>query len=292
MNLLDIKKVLNMAAFRPEPNDSKATWYERFPKERTLLVNVNRSSVSWQGVGKNGAFTESGEKEGSLEEVVPMMAEEWMAMTDNGWISISINNRFVLSLENNLSRKPGWAAQLRSNPKSILGSKYERGKRYGLHHHPETSGSILVTCEEGLIKSTEEAFKETDLKIGRVSCGLFAMLADVLNRIDESQNPAKRKKGEPEQPASPNFLLLVFCEGSVCILRQREHQWTEIRSRSGLYSGADISPVGQILTPMVSSLEAGTPVIFVNHTKDPGLHQLLPMSDQRWPGRVTSLRGS
>ncbi len=52
MKLKDIKDVLTFAAFRPEPDDSSASWSKRFPKKRSLLLNIGRETVSWQGGGE------------------------------------------------------------------------------------------------------------------------------------------------------------------------------------------------------------------------------------------------
>ncbi len=141
MNLTHIKNLLTFASFRPEPSDPGAAWSARFPNKRTLLLNVNRNTVNWQLLQKGGQFGEGGTEEGSLADVLEINAEEWLALIDDGWCSVSLNNRFILSLESNLARKKGYEELLRTNPKAVLGSKYERGKVYAVRHHMQTNST-------------------------------------------------------------------------------------------------------------------------------------------------------
>ncbi|MGY8688389.1 MAG: hypothetical protein ACKVHP_11745, partial [Verrucomicrobiales bacterium] len=193
---------------------------------------MNRNTVNWQVMLKGGNLGDGGTETGSLQEVAETYASEWLGMTDDGWCSVSINNRFILSLETNLSRKKGYEELLRTKPKVVLGSKFERGKVYGVRHHPETNSSLLLACEDTLIKETQETLTKANLKVGRVSCGLFAMLSDVIYRLHETST----KGGDDSEEQVPkNYLLIAICQGSVCVLKQKEEQWTELRSRSAYY---------------------------------------------------------
>jgi hypothetical protein len=77
MKIKDIKDVLTYAAFRPEPDDGSAVWTKRFPKQRTLFLNVGRTTVSWIGMEKNGSFGESGQLDGDIKEIAQDMSDEW-----------------------------------------------------------------------------------------------------------------------------------------------------------------------------------------------------------------------
>ena len=125
MKLKDLKDVLTFRAFRPEPDDSTALWRKRFPAERTLMLNIGRRRISWATMDKRGEFTDSAEAEGDLKEIIAQYGEEWKTRTDNGWCAVSLNHRFVITLEVNLSRRVGLEQQLKANPKAVLGAKAE-----------------------------------------------------------------------------------------------------------------------------------------------------------------------
>ncbi|MFT4637344.1 MAG: hypothetical protein ACI8T1_000653 [Verrucomicrobiales bacterium] len=266
MQLVHLKNLLTFASFRPEPADPAAAWSTRFPNKRSLLLNVNRNTVNWQVMLKGGNLGDGGTETGSLQEVAETYASEWLGMTDDGWCSVSINNRFILSLETNLSRKKGYEELLRTKPKVVLGSKFERGKVYGVRHHPETNSSLLLACEDTLIKETQETLTKANLKVGRVSCGLFAMLSDVIYRLHETST----KGGDDSEEQVPkNYLLIAICQGSVCVLKQKEEQWTELRSRSAYYEPGDLSSLRQILQPMLGDWDPQFPTLFVSDDNDP-----------------------
>src|SRR3954470_918452 len=172
--LNDIKGVLNFSAFRPDPDDAEIAWPKRFAGRRSLLLNVSRTHTSWRSVNKRGSFQEAGAQEGDFSEIAPARAEEWRTLTEGGWVNVSLNNRFIISLENSLSRRENFRELLRSNPKAVLGAKFDRGKRYAIFHHPSTSASILMACDDAAVKSTEDVLNVAGLKAGRVCCGLFA----------------------------------------------------------------------------------------------------------------------
>ncbi len=274
MQFVHIKNLLTFASFRPEPPDPTAPWSARFPNKRTLLINVNRNTVDWQVMLKGGNLGDAGTEEGSLNDVLELYGEEWGGLVDDGWCSVSLNNRFILSLESNLSRKKGYEEMLRTNPKAVLGSKFERGKVYAVRHHPETNSSLLLACEETLIKETQDAFKKADLNVGRISCGLFAMVSDVLYRLHDPS------EAEEADSVPSNYLLIAVCQGSVCVIKQVEDQWTELRSRSAYYEPGDLSSIRQILQPMLNDWDPQWPSLFVSDDNDPDsldqIRQMLP----------------
>ena len=172
----EIKNVLSFAAFKADPDDSAVPWGKRFEARKSLLINVSRGAVSWRAVNKRGKFEEGGVHEGELADAAPQRAEEWRGLVENGWCSVSVNHRFIISIENNLMRGDNCVSLLRTNPRAVLGPKYDRGKRYAICHHPETTASLLLAVEESLVKVTEDVLKSVHLRPGRVCCGMFAML--------------------------------------------------------------------------------------------------------------------
>lgn len=253
----DIKSVLSFAAFRPDPDDAAIAWNKRFAGRRSLLLNVNRTHTTWRAMNKRGTFQDGGSQEGDFMEVAPARAEEWRTMTESGWVNVSLNNRFIISLENNLSRRENFQELLRVNPKAVLGAKFDRGKRYALFHHPDSTASILMACDDSMVKTTEEGLRVNGLKAGRICCGLFAIMETKLAEIYNA--------GRPE--AKGSFLLIATCEGSIAALAQQAGQWTDLRCRSGV--GTD-SPEAmlQIVAPLVQKFPAGTPVFYVHDGAD------------------------
>jgi hypothetical protein len=153
MLLDEIKSVLSFAAFKADPDDSAVPWGKRFETRKSLLINVSRGSVSWRSVNKRGRFEEGGVQEGELADAAPQRGDEWRGMVEGGWCSVSVNHRFIISLENNLMRGDNCVSLLRTNPRAVLGPKYDRGKRYAICHHPETTASLLLAVEESLGQS-------------------------------------------------------------------------------------------------------------------------------------------
>ncbi len=257
MKIQDIKDVLTFAAFRPDPDDSTSPLGKRMLGKRYLLMNISRDKVSWRAVGRKGEFEETGSAEGELKEIAPQMAEEWRGLTEQGWVSVSVNNRFVISLENNLSRRAGYDKIIRTNPKAVLGAKCDRAKRYAIFHNPETSASILMACDHSLVKSIEDTLKSIGLRPARICCGLFGMVTSYLHGLARS----------PEKQKMQNIILVACCEGSVLVLRQKQGQWTELRARSAVYVD-DIAPVAQLTSPFFQDLDPATPVVFINDRQE------------------------
>lgn len=257
MLLDEIKSVLSFAAFKADPDDSAVPWNRRFEGRKSLLINVSRGGVSWRSISKRGRFEDGGTQEGEFADSVPQRAEEWRSMAEGGWCSVSINHRFIISLENNLMRGDNCVSLLRTNPRAILGPKYDRGKRYAICHHPETTASLLLAVEESMVKVTEDTLKTANLKPGRVCCGLFAMLEHAILSIFRASDG-----GTPA-----DFVLIAACEGSLAVLVQQEGQWRDIRCRSGL-GPEGVETALQIISPLLAKVPQSSPVYFVGDGHD------------------------
>ena len=100
------------------------------------------------------------------------------------------------------------------------------------------------------------------------------MLTDVLYRLHETTG----KEGESEVPS--NYLIIAVCQGSVCVLKQAEDQWTELRSRSAYYEPGNLSSLRQILQPILTDWDPQNPTLFVSDDNDPNsleqIRQMLP----------------
>lgn len=256
MEIKDIREVLTFAAFRPEADNPRFSWGQRFPKRKSTIVNISRGHVSWCFLNKKGEIDDIGEADGEFVEVASMMSDHWQAHTEDGWIGLSLNNRFIISLEHNLSRKKGWEEELRQNPKSILGTKHDRTKRYALHHNPETSASLLMACDDSMVKTIEEAMRSRNLRPARICVGLFAMTANLLERI--SRDSAMKAQ---------DLILVTWLDNSLCVIRQKGGQWQELRCRSGLQPG-DNATVSQMLRPFLDAAEPSTRIVLMEDTKN------------------------
>lgn len=258
MEFKDIKDVLTFAAFRPEADNPRFTWAQRFPKRKSVLVNISRGRCSWAMINRRGLVEGTGEADGEFVDVAAQMADSWRAGTEDGWIGLSLNNRFIITLEHNLSRKKGWQEELRLNPKSILGTKYDRTKRYAIHHNPETSASIVMACDDSMVKAVEEAMRAHNLRPARICCGLFASVAHILNRI-AADNALK----------SQDIILAAWLDGSLCIVRQKGGQWQDLRCRSGIVAD-DHATVSQMIRPFIEKAAPSTRVLLFEDRKNGG----------------------
>ena len=281
MKLKDIKDVLSFRAFRPEPDDSTAPWSRRFTRESTLALNIGRRKVSWSAIDKRGEFRDAGSMEGDFKDILSQMGPEWRAMTDNGWCSVSLNQRFVITLEVNLSRRAGLEEQLRTNPKAVLGAKSERGKKYHLVHNPESNTSVLLSVDEEAVNKTVAMMKEAGLYAGRVAVGVYGMMLDLVEQVSDARRA--RAVSNPGEPFG-SVVMVACCEGSVCVLSQREEQWSELRSRSDLYTD-DMTPVLDIIIPLIQNAGPNTNIVFMNDEAGCPLPDLLR---QRLPGALVS----
>jgi hypothetical protein len=100
-----VKAVLNFSAFRPEPDDPGASWKSRFPKKTTALLHVARNSVGYALVGPTGDVTPGEEKQGDYKEVFKELGPIIKSAVHDGWCAVSLDTRYVISIETNLSRK-------------------------------------------------------------------------------------------------------------------------------------------------------------------------------------------
>ncbi len=266
MKLSDLTDVLTFRAFRPDPDDSSAPICRRLIGKRYLCLNINKDRVSWRQVDRKGNFGQGGVVQGQFKEVLSQMAEEWKGMTDGGWVVVSINNRFFITLETNMSRKPGSEVTIRSNARSVIGAKFDRTKKYAIHHNPETSASMLLSCEETLVKSIEDTLSQSGFQAARICCGLFAMVEDYVRREHEARKGGKGK----------DFTLIACCDGSVLVLAQKGGQWTELRSRAGLYGDAEsggesfvkveseTDPVMNIAGPVLNGADPSSALVLIH----------------------------
>lgn len=274
MKLKDINDMLTFRAFRAEPDDNTAPWSKRFARESTLAINIGRRRTTWMARDKSGNFRDAGAVDGDFKDIVGQMGTEWRAITDNGWCAVSLNQRFVMTLEVNLSRRAGLEEQLRTNPKAVLGAKAERGKKYNLLHNPESNTSVLLSCDEEVINKTLAALKDNGLATGRVSVGIYGMMLDLIDQVTEARRA--RTVTNPGEPFG-SVVLIACCAGSVCVLSQKEEQWTELRSRSDLYTD-DMSPVLEIAIPLIQNAGPGANVIVMNEEADCQLPEILRLN--------------
>lgn len=280
MKLSDVSAVLNFSAFRPEPDDRLAPWNRRFAQQATLLLNISRSHTSWRAVNRSGKIVESGSQDGEFKEIVANLAPDWRALTDDGWCGVSMNTRYVLSLETNVSRKPGVEEIIRTNPRAVLGGRYERGKRYCFTNNPECVSTILLAIDEDQIKQIETQMVSAGLKVGRICCGTYAMMRRLLETVHAGAEKAKKEAVEGRRAACLN---IVCCDGSICAMVENGDLWTELRSRSDLYNGADPEPAIEILSPLIARLEEDATMRFVGDHENSavleGLRKRFPQAE-------------
>ena len=267
MKLKDITNVLTFAAFRPEPDDGTATWTRRFPKQKTLLLNIGKNRTSWQSLGRGGRLSDGGSQKGDFKDIATNMAAEWRKLTDDGWCNVSINSRYVISLESNLPRKEGIEDIMRSNPRAALGSKFERTKRYALINNPEHGASIVLSCDDEVVKKVEGALAEIGLQAGRICCGTYTLLRRAIEHANDGSHP-------PGTPA-PARLFVICCEGSVCLLTQTDDSWSDLRSRTDFYDG-DTAPILDMIAPASRAPDSHpSEILFAADQSDSPLPRLL-----------------
>lgn len=260
MTSRDIISVLNFAYFRPEPDDPTAAWRKRFPSHRTILMSIGRASVAWRGVLRNGRLGEGDLLRGEPKDLLGQISVQMKDAAEDGWCALSMNSRYVISLETNLSRRPGSEEVIKTNPRSVLGARYERGKRYSVTHNPETNSSILVACDEENVRKIESLFKETGLQIGRICCGTYLLLRHALSLTNTTK--------AAEKPTS--FFYVVCCMGSVCALIQDQDRWMELRSRTDVYEDT-ADPALELLAPFKQRIPAGAEIVLVCDTVRPDM---------------------
>ena len=254
----DILSVLNFSAFRPEPDDSTAAWKRRFPTQRTALISIGRATLIWRGVQRNGRPGAGDFLRGDPKELLSQAVLPIKDAVDAGWCAVSLNTRYVISLETNLSRRPGSEEVIKSNPRSVLGARYERGKRYAVTHNPETNSSILLTCDEENIRKVETMLREAGLQLGRIFCGTYLLLRHALSQTNTAKGGDK--------PTS--FFYVICCQGSVCAMVQDEDRWMELRSRTDAYEDT-VDPALELLAPFDQRIPAESEIVLVCDTLMP-----------------------
>lgn len=274
MNSIDLKSILNFSAFRPEPDDSSAPWKKRFPAEKTVFFGLGRAMLSWRGIDRSGKPGELESVRAEPKEILAQTSDHIKPLAEQGWCAVSLNTRYVISLETNLSRRAGSEEMLKSNPRGVLGGRYERGKRYALTHNPETNSSILLTFDEDQTRKTESMFSEAGFRVGRICCGAYVLLKHALAQTNT-------EKGS-EKPV--NTFYIVCCEGAVCALVQDQDRWLELRSRTDVYE-EDLTPITDLLAPFHSRL---SPEIGITLVCDEPMEELPDRLAKVFPGRTVS----
>ncbi len=267
MKSIDLKSILNFSAFRPEPDDPSAPWKKRFPFEKTVFFGLGRACLSWRPISRSGKPGNREFERSEPKELLAQVADHIKPMTERGWCAISLNTRYVISLETNLSRRAGSEEMLKSNPRGVLGGRYERGKRYALTHNPETNSSILLTFDEDQTRKTEGIFGEAGFRVGRVCCGTYVLLKHALASTNTSKGT--------ETPASTFYI--VCCEGAVCALVQDQDRWLELRSRTDVYE-EELTPITDLLSPFHSRLAPDIGITLVCDEPLPGLAERLAIA--------------
>jgi len=285
MTLKDLKDVLTFAAFRPEPDDGTALWTRRFPVEKTLLLNVGKNRTSWRCLAKGGRLLDGGLQRGDFKDIATSLAPEWRKLTDTGWCNVSLNSRYIISLESNLPRKEGIEDVIRTSPRAALGSKFERSKRYALTNNPEHATSIVLSCEEEVIKKIEAALAENSLQTGRICCGTYTLLRRLIEHANADDPNAQKNAATPAQ------LLLVVCnEGSVCMLTQTGDVWSDLRSRSDFYD-ENTEPVFEMIRAKCEAAESPpSEILFV--ADQPGSDLPARLTEKFPDSKVTDLTES
>lgn len=248
--LQHVQSVLNFSAFRPEPDDPQYSWKARFGGRRTALVDVGRASLSFLEIDAKGNFTPGQSARGELKEVFAELGPNIDEATDGGWCLVSLDSRYVISLESNLSRKKGSEEAIKTDPRSVLHARYERGKKYAVTHNPESNSSLLLSYDEEFLRKSEAMFKEHGLKIGRLFCGTYVLLRHALSETNTKRGPE----------SAVSALYIICCRGSVCILSQEKDNWVELRSRPDVYDN-DIQPLMDLVAPFQERISAGTGLV-------------------------------
>lgn len=264
MKSIDLKAILNFSAFRPEPDDPSASWKKRFPTERTVFFGLGRACLSWRGIGRGGKPEDLELVRAEPKEILTQSADHIKPLADQGWCAVSLNTRYIISLETNLSRRAGSEEMLKTNPRGVLGGRYERGKRYALTHNPETNSSILLTFDEDQTRKVESMFSEAGLRVGRICCGAYVLLKHALTTLNT-------EKGS-ENPVSTFYI--ICCEGAVCALVQDQDRWLELRSRTDVYE-EELTPITDLLAPFHSRLAPNIGITLVCDEPMPGLSDRL-----------------
>jgi hypothetical protein len=267
-----VKSILDFSAFRPEPDDPGSAWKARFPGKNTALLNVGRASLGFSIIDAKGRIKFGDRRRGELRDLFVDFLPAVKENTYEGWCAVSLDTRYVISIESNLSRKPGSEMALKKDPRSVLHGRYERGKVYAVTHNPETNSSLLLSYDAEFIAKTEFTLKERGLKLGRLFCGTYLLLQRALAATNT-------KKGT-EEPL--NALYVAVCSGSVCALRQEKDSWVEIRSRPDVFYD-DPQPLFDLIAPFEENLARDAKVVLIC---DDVLEGVAEKVSALFPGRV------
>jgi len=248
--------------------------------EKALPLGKNRlfrhrpDEAQLAGVNRSGKPDEQFAVRADPKEALTQASDHIKPLTERAWCAVSLNTRYVISLETNLSRRTGSEEMVKSNPRAVLGAKFERGKRYAVTHNPETNSSILLTFDEDQTRKTEAIFSEAGFRVGRLCCGAYLLLRHALAETNNT-------KGS-EQPVS--CFYIICCEGAVCALVQDQDRWVELRSRTDVYED-DITPITDLLTPFHSRLSPAIHITLACDEPLPGLKERLA---EVFPGRTVN----
>jgi len=109
----------------------------------------------------------------------------------------------------------------------------------------------MMACDESMLKSIEETMRSHNLRPARICVGLFAMTAHLMNRV-AADNALKQQ----------DLIVVTWLDQSLCVLRQKDGQWQDLRCRSGLPPGDDAT-VAQMLRPFIEAAQPTTRVLLM-----------------------------
>jgi hypothetical protein len=259
-----IKGLLDFSAFRPEPDDPEAAWKNRFPDKTTVLLNIGRTSLGFSVVDPKGNVKFSDRRRGEVRDLFVDVLTIVRENASDGWCAVSLDTRYVISIEMNLSRKKGSELALKNDPRSVLHGRYERGKLYAITHNPETNSSLLLSCDSEFISKTEFTLKERGLKLGQMMCGTYVLLRHALTEINTNKGTE----------STVSALFIAVCSGSVCALLQEKDSWVEIRSRPDVFFD-ELPPLLDFVAPFADRIPSDASVVLVCDEPVPGLAEKL-----------------
>ncbi len=179
-----------------------------------------------------------------------------------------MNSRYVISLENNLSRKPGVEEVIRTNPRAAIGSRYEKGKRYALTHNPESVASVLLSCEEEQIRRIETQLKECGLQTGASPAAPTRCSRACSRRRTTAGSRSPRM---PPTPAVARAGSMSCVAKAPCAPSCRAvNSGPSCAHRSDIYTDS-LDPVIDLLQPLTARLESGSELYIVADSDDTGI---------------------
>jgi hypothetical protein len=103
------------------------------------------------------------------------------------------------------------------------------------------------------------------------------MMVDLISQVADARRASMTSN--PGQPFG-SVLMVACCEGSVCVLSQKDEAWQELRSRTDCYTD-DMAPVLEIILPLLQNAGSSTHVIFMGDDVNSAFPALL---QSRAPG--------